>query len=131
MANVLIVTGNKLVRWSLKEILTQEGFLADVALTTSDSLVKIANHSYNLIIVDYEARKTDNIDILEKIDELSPSVNIIILSAFADEQKDAFLNRPNIFSVIEKPFSVSQIKAAVLKALSLPRPKEGGGQLPR
>lgn len=130
MADVLIVTGNKLVRWSLKEILTQEGLLADVALTTSDSLEKIANHSYNLIIVDYDARKTDNINILDKIDELSPSPNIIILSAFADEQKDAFLNRPNIFSVIEKPFSVSQIKAAVRKALSSPRTNDGRGEQP-
>lgn len=131
MTQVLIVSGNKLVRWSLKEILTQEGFLADVALTTRDALAKIANNSYSLIIVDYEARKTDNIDILEQIDEISPSINIIILSTFADEQKTAFLNRPNIFSVIEKPFSIGQIKAAALTALASPRTKEGGGQLPR
>lgn len=129
MAKILIVTENKLIRWSLKEILAKEGFLTDVALTTRDYQAKIANHSYNLIIVDAEAWKTDNI--LEQIDEISPSVNIIILSTFANEQKEAFLNRPNVFSVIEKPFSVGQIKDAALAALASPRPKEGGGQLPR
>jgi len=122
---VLIVTGNKLVRWSLKEIMTQEGFLADVALTTQDTLAKIANHSYNLIIVDAVDRKTDSI--LEQIDETSPSTNIIILSTFTDKQKTVFLNRPNIFSVIEKPFSVGQIKDAALAALASHRAKDGRG----
>jgi DNA-binding NtrC family response regulator len=126
-ANVLVVTGNKLVRWSLTEILTHEGFLADVALTTSETLAKIANHSYNLVIVDAEARNTDNI--LEQIDGISPSANIIILSSLVDEQQEAFLKRPNIFSVIEKPFSVGQIKDAVLAALSSSRTNDGRGNI--
>lgn len=126
LAHVLIVTGNKLVRWSLKEILTQEGFGADVALTTGDSLAKIANHSYALIIVDAEARKINNI--LEQIDKISPSTKIIILSDFVDKQKTAFLSPSNIFMVIEKPFSIGQIKAAVLAALASSRTKGGRGE---
>lgn len=126
MANVLIVTGNKLVRWSLKEILTQEGFGADVAMTTGDSLAKIANYSYALIIVDAEIRKINNI--LEQIDKISPSTKIIILSDYVDKQKTAFLSRPNISMVIEKPFSIGQIKAAVLAALASPRTKDGRGE---
>lgn len=118
----MIVTGNKLIRWSLKEILTQEGLRTDVALTTRDDRAKIADHSYDLIIVDAESRTTD--PILEQIDEMASSVPIIILSALANEQKEAFLNRPNVFSVIEKPFSVDQIKDAALAALASPRPKE-------
>lgn len=107
-------------------MMTQEGFLADVALTTQDTLAKIANHSYSLIIIDAVDRKTDNI--LEQIDEISPSTNIIILSTFTDKQKTVFLNRPNILSVIEKPFSVGQIKAAVLTALASPGTKDGRGK---
>ena len=129
MASVLIVTGNKLIRWSLKEILAREGFLTDVVSTTGDYRGKIANHSYNLIIFDTEARETDHI--LEQINEIPTSIKIIILSTFSDEQEAAFLNRPNIFSVIEKPFSVGQIKDAALSALASPRPKEGRGQWPR
>lgn len=128
MANVLIVTENNLVRWSLKEILTQEGFWTDVALTTRDSLAKMANNSYDLIIVDFEARKTDNINILEKIDEIFPSPNIIILSSLVAETQSAFSSRPKILSVIEKPFSIGQIKAAVLTALSSPRANDGRGK---
>jgi DNA-binding NtrC family response regulator len=127
-ANILIVTGNKLVRWSLKEILTQEGFLADIALTTKDSLGKKAKNSYSLIIVDDEAPKIDNIDIWEKIGELFPSTNIVILSSLVDKQPEAFLNRPNIFSVIAKPFSVDQIKDAALTALSSSRTNDGRGK---
>jgi DNA-binding NtrC family response regulator len=125
LAHVLIVTGNKLVRWSLKEILTKEGFSADTALMTSDSLARISNKSYSLIILDYEARRTDKIDILEKIDELFPSANIIILSNFGDEQQGAFLKKPNILSVIKKPFSVGQIKDAAVMALASPGANQG------
>ena len=131
MAHVLIITGNKLVRWSVKEILTKEGFSADAALMTSDSLARISNKSYSLIILDYEARGIDNINILEKIDELFPSTNIIILANFGDEQQKTFMNRPNIFSVIEKPFSVGQIKDAAVTALASPRAKEKNEKLRR
>ena len=43
-AKVLIVAENKLVRWSLKEILAQEGFSADIAPTAGEYLKKIRNH---------------------------------------------------------------------------------------
>lgn len=52
------------------------------------------------------------------------AANIIVPSTFALERKESWLNRPNIFSVIEKPFSVGQIKDAAFSVLASPQTKE-------
>jgi DNA-binding NtrC family response regulator len=119
LAKILIVTEDKLIRWSLKEILTQEGYVTDTAPGQKDFLNKISNNLYDLILADFEMDRIKSIEMQEIMAGIPRSTKIIILSSFDDYQTETLLDGLNILTVIKKPFSVEQIKESAKKAFKL------------
>jgi DNA-binding NtrC family response regulator len=114
---ILVVEDDKLIRWSLKEIFTQEGYEVDAVDTIKDALSRATNNAYNLIFADIEMGEETGIDMLQEIDELQPLTKIVILSANTRNQIEPFLGTLKIFSIVEKPFNAEQIKMIAKEAL--------------
>lgn len=117
MYRILVVDDDKLIRWSLKEIFTQEGYEVDTVATINDALNQATNNPYNLIFADVEMGEETGIYMLREMRELQTVAKIIILSAYSRSQIEPFLGTLNIFSIIEKPFNTEQIKALAKEAL--------------
>ena len=81
MLRALVIDDDKLIRWSLQEIFSQEGHHVDTVATVSDALAQAENSSYNLIFADMEIDDADSIEMLRKLKNLQPKAEIIILSA--------------------------------------------------
>ena len=125
---ILIVDDDKLIRWSLKEMFTQEGYEVDAVASTKDALSQATNKPYNLIFADVELSKEMGFDMLREINKLQPLAKIVILSAYTKHQIEPFLGTLNIFSIVEKPFQSEKIKALAKEALdTLKSTKKGGG----
>ena len=127
MAKILIVTEDKLIRWSLKEILTQEGYVTDTTHGQKDFLNKVSNNLYDLILADLEIDRINSIEMQEIMTGIPRSTKIIILSSFDDYQTETLLGGLNILTVIKKPFSVEEIRESAKKAFKLQNLKEGRG----
>lgn len=121
MYKILVVDNDKLIRWSLKELFTQERYEVDEAASTADALQLAENNRYDLIFADYEINEENWIEMIRKTKEIQPSAQIVILSARSEQQIKHFLGPLNIFSIIEKPFQADQIKAVAKEALNLQR----------
>jgi len=125
---ILIVDDDKLIRWSLKEMFTQEGYEVDAAATTEDALNQVTKNPYNLIFADVELSEEMGFDMLKEINKLQPNAKIVILSAYAKNQIEPFLGTLNVFSIVEKPFQGEQIKSLAKEAFNLLKStKQGGG----
>lgn len=118
-SRVLVIDANKLIRWSLKEIFTQEGIEVDDYPSAEEALQEAAKSHYDLIITDLGVKRETEINTARKVINTYPSTPMIILSSHGQGQLDAVLSNPNIFSVLEKPFRIEQIRDLSKKALAL------------
>ena len=118
---ILVIDDEKLIRWSLKEILTQEGYDVHTA-DSADEAIKLAKETaYQLIIADWDIKDQSGIDTLKKIKGFRPDVVSIILSAHPKQQIQPECRDLNIFATIEKPFKSEQLLSIAREALdSLP-----------
>ena len=111
MLKVLVIDDDKLIRWSLKEILTQDGHEVDVCSNISDAFNQTEKASYQLIFADFEIENENCIDMLKKLNKSHPETQIIILSAQSQKQIEPQIEGISVFAIIEKPFDSGQIRA--------------------
>ncbi|UCE21027.1 MAG: response regulator [Candidatus Aminicenantes bacterium] len=117
MIRILVVDDDKLIRWSLKEILSHEGYEVDAVATARDALTHVENTNYNLIFCDIDVDEENGIEILKKLLVVQPEAKTIILSAHSRNQIEPQLENLNILSIIEKPFQSEQIRSIVKDVL--------------
>jgi DNA-binding NtrC family response regulator len=127
LIKILVVDDDKLIRWSLKEIFSQEGYVVDAVATAEDALKQAKDITYELIFSDLEINDENGIEMLRKARAFQPESKIIIISALTRQQIEPKLGNLNIFSIIEKPFKSEQIRSIVKKALDLVNHEKGGG----
>jgi DNA-binding NtrC family response regulator len=127
LTKILVVDDDKLIRWSLKEICSQEGYVVDAVATAEDALKQAKNITYELIFSDLEINDENGIEMLRKARISQPEAKIIIISALTRQQIEPRLGNLSIFSIIEKPFKSDQIRSIVKKALDLASYEKGGG----
>lgn len=126
MRKILVVDDDKLIRWSLKEIFSQEGYTVDTVASAKEALELAENIPYDLIIADLEISGDDGVEMLKKAKAFQRDLKIIILSALTRHQIENQLGGLSIFSIIEKPFESKQILSIVREALTFSKQNKGG-----
>lgn len=117
LIRILVVDDDKLIRWSLKEILSHEGYEVDAVATATDALTQVENTDYNLIFCDIDIDEENGIEMLKKLLVVQPEAKTIILSAHSRNHIEPQLGNLNILSIIEKPFQSEQIRSIVKDVL--------------
>ena len=117
MAKILIVDDDKLIRWSLRELLAQEGHQVEALASTEAALGRIQSELFDLIIADLEINEQNGIEMLKKIKTFKPNTKMIVLSAHSRKKVESLLGDFPVSSIIEKPFRGEQIKAVAEEVL--------------
>lgn len=116
---ILILDDEKLIRWSLNQIFTQEGYEVDAAGTLDEALGLASTKTYSLIFADleiwFERGKAIFLDILSR----QKAAKIIIITAMSRGEAERSLGDVRPFSIIEKPFKLEEIKSVADEAISL------------
>jgi len=121
MPRILVLDDEKLIRWSLKQILSQEGYEVDTAATTDEALRLSHSKSYGLIFADLEICGDQAMALYGQLLAGQEKAKIIVLTALAKEQAEQTLGDFKTFLILEKPFVSENIKAVAQKALGLAR----------
>lgn len=127
MSKILVIDDDKLIRWSLNEIFSQEGYKVNAVASSEEALKQAEKIHFNLIFADLEINEENGIEMLKKIGEFQPNTQVIILSALSKTEIEPSLGNLNIYSIIDKPFQREQIISIAKKALSLTNYDKGGG----
>ena len=110
MLKVLVIDDDKLIRWSLKEILSQEGHDVDVVSNINDAFNQTEKVSYQLIFADFEIENENCVDMLKQLQKSHPETQIVILSAQSQKQIEPQIEGISVHAIIEKPFDSEQIR---------------------
>ena len=117
MAKILVIDDDKLIRWSLKEIFSEEGHGVDTAAVPDEALGLAQQTSYNLIFADLELQEASGLGVLKNINLIQPEAKIIIVSAMSASQVESQLEGLSVFAVVEKPFDSEKIRELAAKAM--------------
>ncbi len=111
MKLILVIDDDPIIVDFLYEMLSLEGFSAEIAFDGEQGLKKFYKENYDLVITDINMPKADGNTVAEKIRKSNrPGTPIIAISGISGE-----LLGNNFDAIIHKPFSLDTVLKKVKK----------------
>jgi len=117
---ILVVDDEQLIRWSLKDRLTDQGYRV-VEADTAASAIARAEEGADLVLLDYKLPDGDGLTVLKKIKERDPDTLVILLTAFSSVETAVEAMKHGAYHYANKPFHLDEIVLLVEKALETTR----------
>ncbi|HEY4716376.1 MAG TPA: sigma-54 dependent transcriptional regulator [bacterium] len=112
---VLIVDDEDLIRWSLQEALKNDGYGVLTAKTGEDAITIFNEESPDVILMDIKLPGINGIEALKKIKDIDGSVQVIMITAFAEVNTAVDAMKAGAADYIIKPFNIEEVKIIVGK----------------
>jgi len=116
-SRILVLDDEKLIRWSLDKILSQEGYEVDTSADLAEALKLADGAPYDLIITDLEICGDQARLFFSAMAAKQPKGRVVILTAMAKDLAERTLNGIAAYAIIEKPFSSEEIRTVVKNAV--------------
>jgi two-component system response regulator AtoC len=117
---VLVVDDESLIRFSLSERLTEEGYRVIEAETAAGALAK-AEEGVDLVLLDYKLPDGDGLGVLKRLKERDPDALVILLTAHVSVELAVEAMKQGAYHYANKPFNLDEVVLLVEKALETTR----------
>jgi two-component system cell cycle response regulator CpdR len=119
MAKLLIVEDDESVRTLAARALERAGHMVDVAADGAQGLARVeaAGGGYDLVVSDIRMPEMDGIEMAITASALFPSLRIMLMTGYADQRERAEELDGIILDVVQKPFTLAEIRSRVERAL--------------
>jgi len=118
---VLVVDDEKLIRFTLRESLAEEGYVVHEACDVAEAKELFARHRIDCSILDHKLPDGDGFELLETFKEQAPDVPVILMTAYSTIQKAVEAMRRGAFTYVNKPFETDEMVLSVRTALETTR----------
>lgn len=115
-ATILIVDDERLIRWSLVERLSAEGYETIEAESGQEALARFGA-AVDLVLLDYRLGDLDGQEVLKALRRRDPDVLIIFFTAFSSLGNAVEVMKQGAYHYATKPFNLDEIVLLVEKAL--------------
>ncbi|MEM8885580.1 MAG: sigma-54 dependent transcriptional regulator [Planctomycetota bacterium] len=119
--HVLVVDDEKLIRFTLRESLAEEGYVVHEAGDMEEAIAQCERHRIDCAILDHRLPDGDGFDLMTTIHELHPEVPCILMTAYSSVQKAVEAMRRGAFTYVNKPFDSDEMVFNVRTALETTR----------
>lgn len=117
MSRILVIDDEKSIRNTLKEILTYEGFEVVEAQDGMEGLKFVEKEKFDIILSDIKMSKMDGIEVLEKLQELSPETPVVMISGHGNIDTAVEAIRKGAFDYISKPLDLNRMLVTIRNAM--------------
>ena len=117
---ILVVDDEQLIRWSLKDRLTNEGYRVVEAETAAAAIAR-SEDGVDLVLLDYKLPDGDGLAVLKKIKERDPDTLVILLTAYSSVETAVEAMKHGAYHYANKPFNLDEIALLVENALETTR----------
>ena len=124
---ILIADDEFLIRWSLTQALSQEGYDVIAVEDGGKAIEAIRAQHFDLIITDLVMPELNGWKVLDILQETHPPPRVIIITAHGREDTERMVKEKGAWAYVEKPYIIDQIKKILREVLSkLPRSSAAG-----
>jgi two-component system, NtrC family, response regulator HydG len=117
MKKILIVDDNFDICTLLSRFLTKNGFQVSVAHSGSKALAILSDEHFDLVLCDFRLEGMDGEQVLTKIKEIDPSIQVIIITGYSDIKIAVKVVKLGAYDYITKPLFPDEILHTINKAL--------------
>jgi CheY-like chemotaxis protein len=111
---VLVVDDEPGMRETLVDILEQSGYDVSAASDGQDALDVIHTRDVDVVVMDVQMPNRDGVSVLQQLSPPPPAV--IMVTAYAVEERLRAAVDANAFAILHKPFSVGRLLSLVASA---------------
>ncbi len=119
MARVLIVEDDESVRAFTARALQVDGHVTETAEDGDEGLERIRaeNGGFDLVLSDIRMPVMDGIKMAETAARAFPDLRILLMTGYAEQRERAAELGGSVLGVVRKPFSLTEIRTEVARAL--------------
>ncbi|MBZ9843685.1 response regulator [Mesorhizobium sp. CA5] len=120
MAKLLIVEDDESVRTLAARALERDGHNVTIATDGAQGLdmIRQARGGFDLVVSDIRMPEMDGIEMATAASREFPTMRIMLMTGYADQRERADELNGIILDVVQKPFTLAEIRGRVGKALS-------------
>jgi len=107
-----------------RRVLQEDGHEPLIAITGEEGLELIEREKPRLVVLDIMLPKMDGMAVLEKIKTFDPSIQVVMITAFASVQSAVEAMKRGACDYLSKPFMPDELKIIVQKAIENVKLKE-------
>lgn len=119
MANILVIDDNLDICQLLDRFLTKKGHQVQTTISGKTGLEYVKKSNFDLIFCDFKLREMDGREILEKVKEICPSTQVIIITGYGDVKIAVEMIKNGALDYITKPLIPDEILLLVEKAMMI------------
>jgi DNA-binding NtrC family response regulator len=116
-AKILVIDDEKLLRWSMQQNLSKEGYAVITAEKGLEGLERFIEEEPDIVLLDIHLPDISGINVLESIKKEDPNAIVIMVTAFGDIQTAVKTTKFGAYDFVEKPFNLEKLKILIEKAL--------------
>lgn len=117
MNKILVVDDQRIVCYSLQRFLQSEGYNVHTATSGEDALSVLNDVKPDLVIMDVRMPDMDGIEVLRKIKESHPQIQVIMMTAFSTSEKAIQAIKLGAYDYLTKPFDNDELLIRIRDAI--------------
>lgn len=114
---ILVVDDEEIMRAFLREVLSEEGYTIDLAVSGRDAVEKMGEAQYDIIITDIVMPELDGLGVVAAAKKLNYEVDVIVMTGYASMETAVESMKLGATDYITKPFNIDQIRIIVSNAI--------------
>lgn len=119
MANILVIDDNLDICQLLDRFLTKKGHQVQTSISGKTGLEYVKKSNFDLIFCDFKLREMDGREILQKVKEISPSTQVIIITGYGDVKIAVEVIKNGALDYITKPLIPDEILLLIDRSLAI------------
>lgn len=123
-SRILVVDDDRMKRVTLGTQLEDDGYAVDLGENALSGLEKLKQHHYDAVITDLRMPSMDGIAFLKEIKKLSPSTEVILMTAYGSIENAVKAMKEGAFEYITKPFSYDELSIKIIRLLEHQKGKQ-------
>jgi DNA-binding NtrC family response regulator len=129
--SVIIIDDEAAIRESLETLLQFEGYTVESSETGEEGLAKLAEQSFDLVLLDFALPDRNGLEILADIRAFDPHLAVIMITAYGTVDNAVRAMQNGATNFIQKPWDNEKLLADVRAAVARRRAEEENEHLKR
>lgn len=117
MPRILVIDDERSIRNTLKDVLEYEKYEVDLAEEGTAGIELFTQQQYDAVLCDIKMAKMDGIEVLQKLQEISTDVPVIMISGHGNIDTAVDSIRKGAFDFLEKPLDLNRLLITIRNAL--------------
>ncbi len=117
---ILIVDDDQDGSLSLRDVLHDMGYPADVAHNGAEALELVRRQTYDIALLDYRMPDIDGVSLYRRIKQLHPAIAGVVITAFATEETHRSAAAAGADQILPKPLEMERLLALIARVSQRP-----------